>query len=45
MDVAYALNFLEYFSKLYIKSLIYAKLVVRIIDILTSWFCEDESVV
>lgn len=45
MDVIYGLSYLEYFSKLYIKSFIYARQVIRLIEILTGRFCEEETIV
>ena len=45
MDSSFALSYLEYFSRLYIKSLIYGKLTIRVIKILTSRFCEEEAII
>jgi hypothetical protein len=45
MDAAFGLSYLEYLSKLYIKSFIYAKLVIRLIEILTNRFCEEETII
>ena len=45
MDAASALSYLEYFSKLYIKSFIYAHLTIKLIDILTRRFCEEETII
>jgi hypothetical protein len=41
MDASYALSYLEYFSRLYIKSFIYAKMTIRVINVLTSRYCEE----
>lgn len=45
MDAAYGLSYLEYLSKIYIKSFIYSKIIIRIIEILTSRFCEEETII
>lgn len=45
MDASNALSYLKYLTKLYIKSYIYAKLTARVIKILTSRFCEEETII
>jgi hypothetical protein len=38
------LNFLEYFTKLYSKYIIFSNLIIRIIDLLATRFCEEETI-
>ena len=45
MEASFALSYLEYFSGLYIKSFIYARLTIRVIQILTSRFCEEDTII
>ena len=45
MEIGFALSFLDYFSQLYIKSIIFSSLIFRILETITGRFCEDEAVV
>ena len=44
MEEYYAISFLEYFTRLYIKSVVYSALSFRIIEVITARFCESEQI-
>ena len=44
MEEYYAISFLEYFTRLYIKSVVYSSLSFRIIEVITARFCESEQI-
>lgn len=44
MEEYYAITFLDYFIRLYIKSVIYSSLIFRVIEAITARFCESEQI-
>jgi hypothetical protein len=44
MEEYYAITFLDYFIKLYTKSVIYSALIFRVIEAITNRFCESEPI-
>lgn len=45
LDASLALSFLDFLSSLYVESFIYAKLVFKVIQLLTNRFCEHQTIV
>ena len=44
MEEFYAVELLEYFTRIYIKSVVYSSLSFRIIEAITARFCESEHI-
>lgn len=44
MEEFYAMTFLEYFVRLYTKSVVYSGMVFRVLEAITARFCESEQV-